>query len=144
MMDPFAENTNHKGGQLYLNLGDVSEDLLRDGRKGFENGLPATQDVKNVDTTIWGRVPKIQALVQTFDNNATARKYQDIGYDGLADADERTFFKDTYLDKISKLFGKTSEAYLAADKDPADDDYHYFRGSDYDNDPNFSSHLSSL
>ncbi len=139
MMDPFAENPNHKGGQLYLNLGDVSEDLLRDGRKGFENGLPATQDVKNVDTTIWGRVPKIQALVQTFDNNATARKYQDIGYDGLADGDERTFFKDTYLDKISKLYGKTSNAYLAAEEDPADDDYHYFRGSDYDNDPNFST-----
>ncbi|NWJ52372.1 MAG: cell surface protein SprA [Bacteroidetes bacterium] len=139
MMDPFSENPNHKGGQIYLNLGDVSEDLLRDGRKGFENGLPATQDVINVDTTIWGRVPKIQALVQTFDNNVTARKYQDVGYDGLSDTDERTFFKGTYLDKISRLFGTTSEAYLSAEKDPANDDYHYFRGSDYDNDPNFGT-----
>ena len=41
MMDPFIENPNHKGGKLYFNLGDISEDILRDGRKFFENGLSA-------------------------------------------------------------------------------------------------------
>jgi len=141
MMDPFADKTNLTGGQLMINLGDVSEDVLRDGRKSFENGLPTSTDIKNVDTTIWGRVPKIQALVQTFDNNPTSRKFQDVGLDGLSDADERTFFKDTYIDKIATLYGKTSAAYLQAQTDPAGDDYHYFRGSDFDNDPNYGSIL---
>ena len=141
MMDPFADNINHKGGQLMINLGDISEDVLRDGRKSFENGLPTGPDIKNVDSTIWGRVPKIQALVQTFDNNPTSRKYQDVGYDGLSDIDEQTFFKDTYIDKISKIFGKNSAAYMSAQNDPSGDDYHYFRGSDFDNDPNYGNIL---
>ena len=141
MMDPFADNVNHTGGQLMINLGDVSEDVLRDGRKSFENGLPISTDIKNVDTTIWGRVPKIQALVQTFDNNPTSRKFQDIGFDGISDTDERTFFKETYLDKISTIYNKTSVAYLSAENDPSGDDYHYFRGSDYDNDPIYGSIL---
>ena len=141
MMDPFADKTNLTGGQLMINLGDVSEDVLRDGRKSFENGLPTSTNIENVDTTIWGRVPKIQALVQTFDNNPTSRKFQDVGLDGLSDADERTFFKDTYIDKISTLFGQTSAAYLQAENDPAGDDYHYFRGSDFDSDPNYGSIL---
>ena len=141
MMDPFADKTNTTGGQLMINLGDVSEDVLRDGRKSFENGLPTSLDIKNVDTTIWGRVPKIQALVQTFDNNPTSRKYQDVGLDGLSDADERTFFKGTYLDKISTLYGNTSAAYQQAVNDPSGDDYHYFRGSDFDSDPNYGSIL---
>ncbi len=41
MMDPFAEMPDHEGGQLYFNLGNVSEDVLKDSRKTFENGLPA-------------------------------------------------------------------------------------------------------
>jgi len=141
MMDPFADKTNLTGGQLMINLGDISEDVLRDGRKSFENGLPTGPDITNVDTTIWGRVPKIQALVQTFDNNPTSRKYQDVGLDGLSDADERTFFKGTYLDKIAALYGMGSAAYIQAQNDPSGDDYHYFRGSDYDNDPNYASIL---
>jgi len=141
MMDPFADKPTHTGGQLLLNLGDISEDILRDGRKSFENGLPISSDIKNVDTTIWGRVPKVQALVQTFDNNPTSRKFQDVGLDGISDADERTFFKNTYLDKIAAVLGPSSQAYLNASLDPSSDDYHYFRGSDYDNDPKYSSVL---
>ena len=141
MMDPFGDKPNHSGGQLMINLGDISEDVLRDGRKSFENGLPTSPDIKNVDTTIWGRVPKIQALVQTFDNNPTSRKYQDVGYDGLSDQDEQTFFKGTYLDRISSIYGKSTGAYISANIDPSGDDYHYFRGSDYDNDPNYGSIL---
>jgi len=60
---------------LYFNLGDVSEDLLRDSRKLYENGLPNSAVVVNVDTTIWGRVPKLQALVNAFDNDPNARPY---------------------------------------------------------------------
>ena len=100
MMDPFSYDSTISG-DLYFNLGDVSEDILRDGQKSFENGLPINSVVTNVDTTIWGRVPTVQALVNAFDNTPGSRQYQDVGYDGLSDADERTFFDTTYLKKIA-------------------------------------------
>ena len=146
MMDPFAiDSTN--SGDLYFNLGDVSEDILRDGRKSYENGLPTTSSTRDatgqpiVDTTIWGRVPRLQALVDAFDNDPNSRPYQDVGYDGLMDSDERTFFDTKYLSKILSAFGQGSQAYKNANADPSTDDYHYFRGSDYDNDPVYSSVL---
>ncbi|MFZ4412371.1 MAG: cell surface protein SprA [Bacteroidales bacterium] len=138
MMDPFVgtdgQNGNplHSGGQLYFNLGDISEDILRDGRKSFENGLPTTSVVTNVDSTIWGRVPKLQALVNSFDNNPLSRQYQDVGYDGLSTTDERSFFDTTYIQKIVNLYGTSNQAYTNAMLDPSGDNFHYFRGSDYD------------
>ena len=139
LMDPFAEDSTHTGGYLYFNLGDISEDLLRDGRKSFENGLPIGPDAVDVDTTIWGRVPTIQALVNAFDNNPSARQYQDVGYDGLSDEDERTFFYDTFLQKLRDAFGEQSEAYQKAWEDPSSDNFMYFRGSNLDNDDRFRS-----
>jgi cell surface protein SprA len=62
--------------------------------KVLKTDLPTGPDVVDVDTTIWGRVPTIQALVNAFDNDPNARQYQDVGYDGLSDEDERTFFYD--------------------------------------------------
>ena len=44
LMDPFVENPDHEGGDLYINLGNISEDILRDSRKSFENGLPGSRD----------------------------------------------------------------------------------------------------
>jgi cell surface protein SprA len=140
MMDPFARDSTISG-DLYFNLGDVSEDILRDGRKSFENGLPTSNVVTNVDTTIWGRVPSVQALVDAFDNTPGSRQYQDVGYDGLSDPDERTFFDSTFLKKISNLYGVNSLAYQNALKDPSSDDFHYFRGTDYDNQSQYSSVL---
>lgn len=139
MMDPFFEGQDQTNtGTLYFNLGDISEDILRDGRKAYENGLPTSEQVTNVDTTAWGRVPSLQALVDAFDANPQSRPYQDIGYDGLSNGDERSFFNN-YLEILkSKL---SAEAYNEAYNDPSSDDYHHFRGSDYDSDPKYSSIL---
>jgi cell surface protein SprA len=131
LMDPFVENQSHPGGDFYINLGNVSEDILRDSRKSFENGLPNSPIVKNVDTTAWGRVPTIQAVVQAFDNDPQSRRYQDVGFDGLSDADESIFFSD-YLQKSMLLVDPA--VYNNIIKDPSSDDFHYFRGSDYDRD----------
>ena len=136
LMDPFIENPNHTGGKLYINLGDISEDILRDGRKSFENGLPTNpNDLSGVDTTIWGRVPNTQPIVNAFDNDELSRKYQDIGYDGLSSTfgstDEQSFFSE-YIDSIALLFGTSSQAYQMAMSDPSGDDFHYHLGSDYD------------
>ena len=139
MMDPFFEGQDQTNtGTLYFNLGDISEDILRDGRKSYENGLPTTGQIVNVDTTSWGRVPSLQALVDAFDANPESRPYQDVGYDGLSNNDERSFFNN-YLETLkSKL---SNEAYNEAYNDPSSDDYHHFRGSDYDSDSKYGSIL---
>lgn len=137
VMDPFIGrdgkdgNPKHSGGKLYFNLGDVSEDVLRDGKKAFENGMPISPEVVDVEETQWGRVPKNQSIVRTFDNDPNTRQYQDIGLDGLNDADERVFFV-SYLDEIEDLYGRNSVAWTKMYDDPSSDNFHYFRGSDYD------------
>ncbi len=135
MMDPFIDNPEHTGGKLYINLGDISEDILRDGRKSFENGLPTSTVVTGVDTTIWGRVPNTQPVVNAFDNDANARKYQDVGYDGLSSThdmnDEQSFFSE-YITRVGELFGTGSLAYQQAAADPSSDDFRYYRSSYYD------------
>ena len=129
LMDPFVENPTHAGGDLYINLGNISEDILRDSRKSFENGLPGSPVPSNIDTTSWGRVPTVQAVVHAFDNAPESRLYQDVGFDGLRNEDEQTFFEE-YLQKSQLL--TSPETYGEILKDPSGDDFHYFRGSDYD------------
>ncbi len=131
MMDPFIENPNHSGGKLYFNLGDISEDILKDGKKFFENGLPTDESDENVEYTVWGRVPTIQMIVTSFDNTSEdARQYQDIGYDGLNDTREQSFFQDDFLSQLNGYLD--GDAYDKISRDPSSDDYHYFRGGDYD------------
>lgn len=131
LMDPFIYQPDHKGGEVYIDLGNVSEDILRDGRKAFENGLPTSAEVTHVDTTKWGRVPNVQSVTNGFDNNNQSRRFQDVGLDGLNSEDERAYFSG-YLERIRNLYGEGSKAYQEAFQDPAADDYHFFRGSDYD------------
>lgn len=134
LMDPFAMDqpgNQNPGGDLYFNLGDVSEDVLRDGRKSFEQGLPNNGDISQTDATAWGRVSKQQSLVKAFDNSPAARVYQDIGLDGLNSTDEKDFFK-TFLGSLQPLVDPTP--YDNVNADPSSDDYHYFRGTDYDQD----------
>ena len=131
MMDPFVEDSTNPGGDLYFNLGDVSEDILKDGRKSFEQGLPAPSLENPVDTTAWGIVPNSQALVSAFDNSAEIRFAQDVGFDGLSSENEQTFFSE-YLEQVKTMFGENSEAYQMALADPSSDNFHHYKGSDYD------------
>ena len=137
MMDPFLDNPNHQGGEMYINLGNVSEDILKDSRKSFENGLPIDGSDNDIDTTVWGRIPSIQSLVNAFSNDDGARINQDLGYDGLNDQDERIFIpsdgNSPYLNRVIESFGQNSIAYQLAYEDPSADNFQYFRGSDLDN-----------
>jgi cell surface protein SprA len=140
VMDPFIHNPNHGGGDLYFNLGEISEDILKDEKKFFENGLPVNGDVTQVDTTVWGKVPKQQSTVYAFDNSAGARALQDVGLNGISSSEERSGAFPAYADYISRMRGKLApETVLQMENDPfsplndpGGDDYHYFRGSDYD------------
>jgi cell surface protein SprA len=131
LMDPFVENENNPGGDLYFNLGDISEDVLKDGRKSFEHGLPTPVNNYPVDTSVWGIISKIQSLTNIFENDAEVLKAQDVGLDGLSDENERFFFSD-YLRQIEIKHGAGSPAYQQAYEDPSNDNFHYYLGSDYD------------
>ncbi len=131
LMDPFVEDKDNPGGDLYLNLGNISEDVLKDSRKAFENGLPTSALVSQVDTTVWGRVPLVQSLVNAFDYENESRQYQDVGLDGLSNENERSFYGD-FLNKLGLVLD--ADAYAEILDDPSSDDFHYYRGSDYDAD----------
>jgi len=131
LMDPFAEDRNTTGGELYFNLGNVSEDILRDGRKFYENGLPVDDDPAKTENTAWGRVPKVQSTVMAFDNDPNNRAKQDVGLDGLNSESETVFFSN-YLSSLAATVGSTSTAVERARLDPSSDDFRYFRSSRYD------------
>jgi cell surface protein SprA len=133
VQDPFILNPQSKGGKLYLNLGSVSEDILKDGKKSYENGLPTPTQQSSVDeNTVWGRVPTnpIQ-LTNGFSNDPTERPYQDVGLDGENDADE-AIKHSQYLSQIAQAFGATSPYYKQASADPSNDNYVWYRDGSYD------------
>jgi cell surface protein SprA len=137
MMDPFVKDDQgqHSGGDLYFNLGNISEDILRDGRKAFENGLPTPTNPNDVDTTEWGLVPAVQNIINVFDNDPASRPFQDIGMDGLNNDQEREFFTDVYIQKLDGMLAAgllSQEAYDQLANDPSTDNFRYYRSEEFD------------
>ncbi len=130
LMDPFVYDTASDGRNLYINIGNVSEDMLKDGKRSNESGLPATSTIANVDTTVWGRVSNLALPVDTFAGESSWQ-FQDIGLDGLVNNDEILFFQN-YMTSIANSYGISSTAYTMALNDPCSDDYHHYLGTDYD------------
>lgn len=136
MMDPYLSGKfPNNNGKLILNLGNISEDVLRDGRKSAENGIPKSDNIAEqfVDTTAWARVPRTPIINFAFDADADARSRQDVGMDGFNDDGERSIFNAPYLAKLAGNFGPNSVVYERALSDPSGDNYHYYLGKDYDN-----------
>jgi cell surface protein SprA len=129
VMDPFIYKPHSAGGDLYFNLGSVSEDILKDGRKSLENGLPVNGDNSTVDETNWGRVPRLQPVINAFDNDPNNRKLQDVGIDGLNDVDEQRKFAP-FVQQVKGTLSPTAAAAVTAD--PSSDDYVYYRGPQLD------------
>lgn len=129
MMDPLLTNPGKEGGDLYINLGNISEDILKDGRKSLENALSPTGDKSQVDQTVWGYVSKNQPVVQAFENSDASRAYQDVGLDGLTNDEERTHY-GTFLSRMQGVLNPA--AYNELQNDPSSDDYIYFRGDHFD------------
>lgn len=128
---PNADQSN--GGRFYINLGNVSEDLLKDSRRFFENGLPTPNAPTQVDNSVWGKVPRNPAqITNAFSNDPADRPLQDVGFDGLSDTGEVAKRATDYLNVLASNFGANSPAYQNALADPSNDDYHYYRGTDYD------------
>ncbi len=133
MLDPFIYTGSDQsfGGDLYINLGEVSEDVLNDGKKFYESGLPIDGNANYFTETVWGRVPTTNSVTYAFNNESGARTQQDVGLNGINSELERSF--GAYANFLSQVQGKVSpEVFDSIWADPAADDYHYYRGSDYD------------
>ena len=134
MMDPFIYKRylpgNH-GGDLYFNLGEMSEDILKDGKKYFESGMPVDGNSQYFTEEYWGRVPNSSSVTYAFNNEAGSRAKQDVGFNGLNDDEEREF--GLYANYLQQIQGKVSSSvYDSIYADPANDNYHYYRGTDFD------------
>ena len=133
IQDPFINQPNSSGGKFYINLGNVAEDVLKDSRRFYENGLPTPNLPAQVDTSVWGITPRNPVQVtNAFSNDPRDRPYQDVGFDGLSDSAEAIFRRQDYLDVLAANFGISSQVYRDALKDPSADNYQYYRGSDLD------------
>ena len=133
IQDPFINNAGSSGGKFYINLGNVAEDVLKDSRRFYENGLPTPNLPAQIDTSLWGATPRNPVQVtNAFSNDPKDRPYQDVGFDGLTDSAEATFRRQDYLNVLAANFGISSQVYRDALKDPSADNYQYYRGSDLD------------
>lgn len=142
LMDPFVNDTlqNARGGDLYFNLGEISEDILKDGKKFFENGLPLDGDETAVGYTVWGKYPKRQSTVYAFDNSQgmESRRIQDVGLNGLNSEEEKVF--PSYSNYLSELQLRLSDNTIlrmqddaySPFNDPAGDKFRHYRGAEQD------------
>ncbi|OOG68648.1 cell surface protein SprA [Algoriphagus sp. A40] len=140
LMDPFISGENGKvldgvfnennttGGKLFINLGDISEDVMKDGAHAFENGLPADGDPSETGQNEWGRITREQFLIPAFDNSESSRPNQDIGLDGLKNDDEAAFFKTRYVDRLNV----SQEAKNAILQDVSADAFQYYLDDKFD------------
>ena len=135
LLDPFIYSrangdASSYGGDLYIDLGEMSEDVLRDGKKFYESGMPV-DGTGSFTTTQWGKIPVQATQTYAFATTSGSREKQDVGLNGLTDEEERNFESYAQFNSFVQTLANDSlrKAWTA---DPANDDYHYFRGSDFD------------
>ena len=120
LMDPFLDNPSNPGGKLVFNLGNISEDVIKDGKKQYENGLPEDGDISLFPPTSWGAVtPQNQSLIYAFSSQGNERNNQDVGLDGYDDFEETTT-SDARFTPFTSL------------EDPANDNYNYYLNTEGD------------
>ena len=133
LLDPFIYSSQQDdaadyGGDFYINLGEVSEDVLHDGKKFYESGMPVDGN-SSFTTSQWGRIPVQPSQTYAFATTSGARALQDVGLNGLNDEQERSH--PAYRDFLNSITVNDSVR-AAWNQDPANDNYHYYRGRDYD------------
>ncbi|MEI8074855.1 MAG: cell surface protein SprA [Bacteroidota bacterium] len=133
VQNPFIKTPTSKGGKLLLNFGNVSEDILKDGKRFYENGMNTPNINAAVDSSnTWGKTPvnPIQ-ITQAFSNDPADRPFQDVGLDGL-DNDGEVRKKGYILNRIANNFGTSSPIYQKTLSDPSNDDYKWYRDPSFD------------
>lgn len=139
LMDPFITYSDHgkiidgkfndwndTGGKLIFHLGDISEDIMRDNKHAFENGLPLNGDLSQTPSNNWGYVTDQTFITNAFANETSARKNQDVGLDGVSDINSPINEQTKFAQFLSLVNGPTVQA------DPSADDFQYFLGEPLD------------
>lgn len=137
MMDPFTDEVNDgknppkkntTGGKLVFHLGSISEDATRDGKHGFENGLPKEGDLNasGVTQTSWGYVTTQQYLNSAFENTTGSRPNQDVGMDGIGNEKEAQKFNSDFLGPVLANPIISATAKTEIQKDPSADDFNFY------------------
>ena len=135
-MDPDLDNQN--GGKLYFNLGEISEDVLKDGLMSYENRLPNDGGTTYVTNTVWGKVSTKPNLTNAFDKSDAARLLQDVGLDGLTNDEEKVYpTYANFLNKLRTVLPPSTITTMMNDpfspfNDPAGDNYAFYRSTYYD------------
>ncbi|MBQ7635550.1 MAG: cell surface protein SprA [Bacteroidaceae bacterium] len=133
LLDPFVKartDGSNPSGDLYINLGEVSEDILKDGKKFYESGLPTNDASTQYEETVWGRVPRQTSVTYAFNTESGSRSRQDVGLNGLTSTEEQTY--GAYADYLAAIRNVVRpEVYDSILANPSGDRYHYFRGTDY-------------
>jgi cell surface protein SprA len=145
LMDPFIEGPNGEiddgfgppmnnttGGKMFLHLGSISEDVMKDGIHAFENGLPEDGSDNNVTINNWGRVTEQQFINNAFSNDPGSRINQDLGLDGLNSEDELTKFFDPFINQLPGNITREADSLIR--NDPSADNFQYFLGDQLDAD----------
>ncbi|MDR6461217.1 cell surface protein SprA [Chryseobacterium vietnamense] len=115
MMDPYADGkTLGTDPKLLLHLGNVSEDVLKDGKMQYENGLPTPGNPSSTTNSNWGTQPKQPPILYAFSTEGDERKTQDAGYDGLTSDQEAMRFGNTFVNPVTNI------------ADPAVDDFVFY------------------
>ena len=115
MMDPYADgNTLGTSPKLLLQLGNVSEDVLKDGLMQYENGLPTPSTPATVSTSNLGVQPKQPPILYAFSTEGSDRTQQDLGFDGLDAGGESLKFGTPFVNPVTNL------------ADPAADDFVFY------------------
>lgn len=115
MMDPYADGkTLGTDPRLLLHLGNVSEDVLKDGKMQYENGLPTPSTQSSTTNSNWGVQPKQPPILYAFSTEGDDRRVQDAGYDGLTSDQEAMRFGNTFVNPVTNI------------ADPAVDDFVFY------------------
>ncbi|HMP32674.1 MAG TPA: cell surface protein SprA, partial [Saprospiraceae bacterium] len=139
VLNPFMDrpdgipHVNGETGEIIFQLGNISEDILKDGLQFFENGLPRPDDPRgdlNIVETNLARVPINIPIVNGFDG--VNGKTQDLGLNGLNDDQERVKFAD-WIEAMNNFAGQPVQNII---EDPAGDNFRYFGDKTYpENEP---------
>lgn len=123
LMDPRADgNDLGTDPKLLLQLGNVSEDVLKDGRLQYENGLPTASTPTNTTTSNWGTQPKQVPILYAFSSEGDERGQQDLGYDGLSGEQELEKFGVNFVNPVTN------------ELDPASDNFVYYLSNQFQGD----------
>lgn len=115
LMDPYADGKYFGASpKLKLHLGNVSEDVLKDGKMLYENGLPTPSNKSTVSNSNWGTQPNQSPVLYAYSTEGDERRMQDTGLDGLDNQGEAAKFGTSFINPITNL------------PDPAADDFVYY------------------